>query len=379
MLDASRRRGDAALSYQVLQEMAARRDTAAKRRPRLKRRAAEQHLVAVDLAEPVETDDLPPMPKWRAPPLEPQQAASPPQREAAPAPAPVPPRRQGRKSPPARTEASAATEPVAAAEVAPPPPAKPSQLRSLHDVEAAATPEPFLLPRPAEPESPRVPRRSHLQVVAVFALGITVGVGLGRWGGGIVRQAASPGAAPMRTAALAPTPLPVPAAPSASEPAPASAPEAPPDAAVEPPSPDPGGGSASPSNAQELARDAASRAEPSPPPPAPRTTDAVATAALAQPAPDRPAPAVANGCASARTPADREICADPSLRRLQRQLQRAYAQALEAHQDRTLLRQRQLAWRDARDTVSDPGRLARLYEQRIHKLNAATAEARRQR
>jgi uncharacterized protein len=88
---------------------------------------------------------------------------------------------------------------------------------------------------------------------------------------------------------------------------------------------------------------------------------------------------VANGCASARTPADREICADPSLRRLQRQLQRAYAQALEAHQDRTLLRQRQLAWRDARDTVSDPGRLARLYEQRIHKLNAATAEARRQR
>ena len=34
MLDASRRRGDAALSYQVLQEMAARRDAAAKRRPR---------------------------------------------------------------------------------------------------------------------------------------------------------------------------------------------------------------------------------------------------------------------------------------------------------------------------------------------------------
>jgi uncharacterized protein len=86
-----------------------------------------------------------------------------------------------------------------------------------------------------------------------------------------------------------------------------------------------------------------------------------------------------NACAAQPTPADREICASPELRRLQRELRRAYAEALQAHQDRALLRQHQLAWRDARNGVSDPGRLAKLYEQRIRKLNAATAEARRQR
>jgi uncharacterized protein len=93
----------------------------------------------------------------------------------------------------------------------------------------------------------------------------------------------------------------------------------------------------------------------------------------------RAAPAGAKACAGAATPADREICADPELRRLQRELRQAYAAALEAHEDRALLRQRQLAWRNDRDTVSNPDRLARLYEQRIRKLNAATAEARRQR
>ncbi|MEO8113837.1 MAG: hypothetical protein ABI655_05625, partial [Phenylobacterium sp.] len=77
------------------------------------------------------------------------------------------------------------------------------------------------------------------------------------------------------------------------------------------------------------------------------------------------------------TPADRQICGDPELQRLRDDLRRAYAEALAAHQDRALLRQRQLAWRDARNTVSDPERLARLYEQRIRKLDAATADARR--
>ncbi|MFI4951101.1 MAG: lysozyme inhibitor LprI family protein, partial [Caulobacterales bacterium] len=90
-----------------------------------------------------------------------------------------------------------------------------------------------------------------------------------------------------------------------------------------------------------------------------------------------PAPSAA--CAAAPTPADREICGDPQLRRLQRELQRAYVQALDAHQDRALLRQRQLAWRDARNAVADPARLARLYQDRIRKLNAAAADARGER
>jgi uncharacterized protein YecT (DUF1311 family) len=84
----------------------------------------------------------------------------------------------------------------------------------------------------------------------------------------------------------------------------------------------------------------------------------------------------AGGCADAATPADREICATPALQALQRELRRAYAEALAAHRDRGLLRQRQLAWRDARNAVTDPARLAGLYEQRIAKLRAATAAAR---
>jgi uncharacterized protein len=121
-------------------------------------------------------------------------------------------------------------------------------------------------------------------------------------------------------------------------------------------------------------------AAPAPTPaPAHRKAEAVGTAEASRTAVAQAAPGGTNACAAAPTPADREICADPELRRLQRELRQAYAKALEAHQDRALLRQRQLAWRDERSTVSDPDRLARLYEQRIRKLNAATEEARQQR
>jgi hypothetical protein len=84
-------------------------------------------------------------------------------------------------------------------------------------------------------------------------------------------------------------------------------------------------------------------------------------------------------CAAEPTPADRVICGDPNLRRLQRDLRVAYAEALAAHQDRALLRQRQLAWRDARNNIADSERLTWAYEQRIRKLKSATADARRQR
>ena len=83
----------------------------------------------------------------------------------------------------------------------------------------------------------------------------------------------------------------------------------------------------------------------------------------------RTAPAAPDGCAAEPTPADRQICGDEELRRLQLELRQAYAEALDAHVDRALLRQRQLAWRDARNTVSDPTRLAQLYEQRVMDLH----------
>ncbi|MBU2364652.1 MAG: DUF1311 domain-containing protein, partial [Alphaproteobacteria bacterium] len=112
-----------------------------------------------------------------------------------------------------------------------------------------------------------------------------------------------------------------------------------------------------------------------PPTEAPEATEAPAPETAEAPVLSRASAA----CAGEPTPADRTICDDPELQRLQRELRDAYAEALDAHEDRDLLRQRQLAWRDARNTVTDPARLARLYEDRIRKLNSATAAARGER
>ena len=86
-----------------------------------------------------------------------------------------------------------------------------------------------------------------------------------------------------------------------------------------------------------------------------------------------------DACGAEPTPADRTICAAPRLRRLQLELQQTYASALEAHQDRALLRQRELAWREARNALTDPRQLAGLYARRISQLKAATLDAERQR
>jgi uncharacterized protein YecT (DUF1311 family) len=204
----------------------------------------------------------------------------------------------------------------------------------------------------------RAAGRPRLRSLVSFALGIVLGIGLGWWGGRIARDVlappAAPASAPIQTAALTPGPAAVPTPPPASAVEPA--PEAPPAPAAALPLPD----------VSEAATS---------------TPDASAVVPDAEPAPAAaPPPAVlAGGCAARPTPADREICADPKLQRLQGELRRAYAKALDAHQDRTLLRQRQLAWRDARNSVADPARLARLYEERIRKLNAATAAARQRR
>jgi len=373
LLDSSRRRGDAALSYTILQEMAARREAPAKRR------AAEPHLVAVDLGEPMEADDVPPMPSWRPPAHEP---------EAFLAPAP---RRSSRKTRPARAVASAAAAPTEPLDAGPSPPMETPPLPGLGDAdpgpppaEAADPEDRDLQLHAAGPGSRPAPRQPRFRLAAGLALGIPVGILLG-WGSAWIardalRPPARPAAAPIQTAALAPlaAAIPAPLVPSAAEPAPDI--EAPPDPTVGPP-PDLSAAPTPPANAQEPAHAPDGRAIEPPSAPAPRsaTAEAVSPPEVAQPAPERAVPAVAAGCKAASTPADRQICGDPRLLRLQGELRRAYAEALDAHQDRDLLRQRQLAWRDARNTVSDPDRLARLYEERIRKLNAATAEARQQR
>jgi uncharacterized protein YecT (DUF1311 family) len=191
-----------------------------------------------------------------------------------------------------------------------------------------------------------------------FAAGAAAGLALGWWVGGVTRQAppqpATPPPAPVQIAALAPQAAPV-AAPAAPAAEPEPAPEAPPEASEAP---------VLSLDAEDVSHDAVAQAVEPPPP--------VETVA--------PEPAVvADPCAAEPTPADRTICGDRELRRLQRRLQRAYAEALSAHEEKALLRQRQLAWREARNDVADPGRLARLYERRIEKLNSATAEARRER
>lgn len=372
LLDASRRRGDAALSYKVLQEMAVRRDAPAGRRGLVTRGVEEPRHIEVELGEPAQDDDLPPMPNWRPPAREDIDAA------ASPAPGEASDRGRGRRK--AQAAAEAASEATMAAEDidAAPPALDANRPLSLWDDD----PAPFedeavdgggedlrMSRAPAGPPKPAY--RPGLRLVVGFALGITVGTALGFWVGEMPRDTparAAPAATPMQTAALAPPPAPIPEPPAPIPAATPPTPDAAPEAAAETP--------ATPPSAQDAAGDANSRAA-EPPPLAPQAEEAARSAPIAQRAPERPA--AANGCADEPTPADRAICGDRRLRRLQGELRQAYAEALEAHQDRTLLRERQLAWRDARNAVTDPTRLAQLYEARIRKLNAATAEALRAR
>jgi len=339
LLDSARQRGEASLSYRILQEMEARRENGERKGLFQKRRADGQDALTVQLDEPMaaEDDDLPPMPLWR-PPVHGAQAE-----DTAPTPA-----------------AAVEDEPAPATDIGPPlllrstdPPQAEDRGADAEDWDLRLHPP----PQKQAPEPPRAPPRGLRRgLTAGFAVGIAAGLGLGWWVWGPGRLApplTTAIAAPVQTAAAAPSPArsaPAPA-PAAAEPEPT--PEPAPEPAVEPP---------------PVAVEAA-------PAPAP---EGAAPPAAHQPAEPVTA-AETNPCAAQPTPADRTICGDPHLRDLQRELRQAYNAALEAHEDRALLRQRQLAWAGARDAVSDPERLARLYEERIRKLNAATAAARQQR
>ncbi len=334
LLDSSRRRGQAALSYQILQEMAARREQREHRTgPSLfaaSRRGGEPRVIALDLGDPVAVDED------EAPPE--LHAAEPAAPEAS------------WDEPAVETEAEVDAEPPLTLEPVAGPARKAKPPREPRPVRA---PKPK--PERAAP-SDRTPRRSRW-AAAGFIAGVAVGVVVGLGVSQEVWPTPSPAPAPLPVATALPPSMPV-AAVTTPTPIPEAAPELP----APPPPP----------TAAEMAAETAPAAAPAPPvaaQPAPAPE-----APVAEPAPTA---ATAGDCAAATTPADRTICQDPRLQRLQRELRQAYARALDAHEDRALLREHQLAWRDGRNEVSDPDRLAQLYEERIHKLDAATAEARR--
>jgi uncharacterized protein YecT (DUF1311 family) len=408
LLDSSRRRGDAALSYSILQEMAARREAPGERRALKGRRPAEPRLISVDFGDPLDkTEDLPPMPNWRPPNLQAVtetdvQAA--PQPESALAAASPSPRRSRRTPRPDRALAMAAAASASFVmddeEVPPPPPPldadRPLSLRDhdpepIEDEEADYPALPSSGFQPIELGVPKKPPGSRGRLVAGALLGVLLGTAVGWLGGWLARDGmarlSNPSAARFQTAALAPRPAPV-----APPPVLAVAAETPaPDAALGPgasqPAPEAAAVSGQPASAETAS------AQPAPPKPTPRAAEPTPVpdgTAMELPAPGADeadadaaklakAEKAAKGCASQPTPADRTICGDARLRHLQADLRRAYSVALAAHQDRTLLREHQLAWRDTRSSVADPDRLARLYEERIRKLNAAAeaAQARR--
>ncbi|WP_395670911.1 hypothetical protein [Phenylobacterium sp.] len=199
---------------------------------------------------------------------------------------------------------------------------------------------------PREPRPKRRPLRPPW-TLAGFAAGLAVGAALGV-------NAASTRNTPIAAQAIAP-PVEVAPAPLPSPPAPIPA-AAPVELPAEP-------------SAETLEVVVAS--------PDAQETVVDASAKVAEPQPVETTQV--EGCASAPTPADRVICADPSLQKLQRELRDAYAGALAAHEARGLLRERQLAWREARNDIAEPARLTRMYEDRIRKLNAAAEDARRRR
>ena len=359
LLDSSRRRGDAALSYKVLQEMEARRSPPSERRPRPSRKAAEPHLVDPDLGHPIDA------PLIRGEPLHADPAEA----------APGPPREPLDDDRPLSLhdhldwpEDQADTGPPPLVSQSPLPPPSPSGGQF----------------QPVELGVPRKPPPRRFRLLAGIVIGSVLGIAIGWLGGWLARDAMSPlgvrPPSPVQTAALNPAPaLPAaapvvdspaaPAAPISSEPAATqTSPDPAPTGPAPAPAPGPGPAPAPDGAALELPAPDADPAKP--------LKSLPVQAGLAPTAPIPTALAGAKGCAAAPTPADRAICGDPKLKRLQGELRQAYNQALDAHQDRALLRQRQLAWADARNVVADPDRLARLYEQRIRKLNAATAQAR---
>lgn len=246
-----------------------------------------------------------------------------------------------------------------------------SRLISIELGDPLDTPDPAHVAQPdaekiltLDRAAPPSPGRRRGLPAATFAAGALLGAALGAWGATAMRapDPPSPELAEFRAElAAAPTvestPAPEPTPPEATK-LPLVSTSSPPPETIPAGVPSEGSSAA---------------------PPSPGATGETTADAARSPAPSGAEARADEDCASQTAPADRVICREPELQDLQSALRRAYAVALAAHEERGLLRERQLAWREMRNGVTDPARLAALYEQRIRRLEAATAEARRER
>jgi hypothetical protein len=429
LLGVTRESGQAAETYEILKEMAARREGGGglfrARRPAEPRVIATapddaDEASAPDIAQ--DEDDIPPLPPGWKPQAPPQQAAPPPKAKRPSPEKPVAAKSFAAKPAAAKPsdERPAATKPVIPKPVAatpttpepapfpafkplppPRPVRKPAKLRIAKPVapppesapKAASEPSPLPQMRPltsfriVEPEpepelklkpgAPPPRPRAHSTWLArwsgpIFAGGVALGVTFGWWAGGVTRELLRANPQPAAFADDAPPPAPSEAAMNGG-----SGPAARPAAHQAKPAVPPKPATTTPS-AADYVQDAVAT-ETIPPDAAP----AEVAAAAAKPTdkgsspPVRIAVAPPRGCAAEPTPADRTICKTPHLQALQRELRRAYAEAMMVHEDRDLLRKHELEWRDARNEVDEPERLEQLYGERIRRLHAATAEARR--
>ncbi|MBS0360268.1 MAG: hypothetical protein JSR98_02715, partial [Proteobacteria bacterium] len=223
LLDASRRRGDAALSYKVLQEMQVRREGSGKE--------GAPHVVELEPAE-AEDDDLPPAPLW--PPGRTGQAQAPelelepelgqelePEPEADPEPAltlaaarePQPRRRAAKRKDRLNGHAEPLRfdEPLDATTAAARDADRPLNLDGFDPEPAAmAGPDDDGLrlgggaPRPP-PARPKKPRKPAPRAPLGFAIGLALGAALG-WGVAVYNEGPPPAAQPLQTAAVTPPP-----------------------------------------------------------------------------------------------------------------------------------------------------------------------------
>lgn len=109
-------------------------------------------------------------------------------------------------------------------------------------------------------------------------------------------------------------------------------------------------------------------------PPRPPATAASPPARLAKAAPPRKA-AAASPCGLRPTPAERLMCANPTLRIQERRMKEAYDRALKAGADPLVVDRAQAEWRDLRNAADSRGQLADLYARRTRELNAAAETA----
>lgn len=87
-------------------------------------------------------------------------------------------------------------------------------------------------------------------------------------------------------------------------------------------------------------------------------------------------PAAASRCGSLPTPADRLICANPSLKSQHDRMRTAYDQALKNGADPLTIDRGQAEWRALRNAAGNRAELAALYVKRTRELGAAAEEAR---